>query len=366
MLWLRQSTSRVVRVGPFVDVSDGATPETGITLSGADQAEVLKANGATTVSIASNTWAAISGADGWYDLTLGTGNTDTLGELVVVVQDLSVCLPVFVRAMVVPANVWDSYFSTDKLEVDLVSMEGVTSAATALRRTYNTVHTDTAQAGSTSSITLASGASSTNDYYNGWNVYLYNNTGAAQAPRLITDYDGSTKVASVAPNFVTAPDATTGYVLVGSGSRIEAIDGTVTDLDTLNTTIGSLNNLSQAEANAACDSAISDAFTFSGANVDANVAAISGDATAADKLEEGATAVVLGSAATGTLSTSVMTTDLSEATNDHYNGRRIIFTSGVLAGQERTIDDYAGSGGTVTFDSALTEAPSDGDSFVIV
>jgi len=50
---LRQSTQIKVRVGPFVDVSDGFTPETGVALSTADEAELLKADGAATVDISS-------------------------------------------------------------------------------------------------------------------------------------------------------------------------------------------------------------------------------------------------------------------------------------------------------------------------
>ena len=101
MTTLKQSTQLVVRVGPFVDVGDGFTPETGITLGAADEAELLKANGAATVDISGATWAAITGADGWYNLTLTTAHTDTVGELLVVVHDDSVCLPVFARFQVI-------------------------------------------------------------------------------------------------------------------------------------------------------------------------------------------------------------------------------------------------------------------------
>ena len=68
-------------MGPFVDSSDAVTPETGVTLGAADQAEVLKANGAATVAM-SGTFAAVTGADGWYDYTVQTGDVDTVGEVV--------------------------------------------------------------------------------------------------------------------------------------------------------------------------------------------------------------------------------------------------------------------------------------------
>lgn len=129
MLLLKQSTAVDIRVGPFVDATDGVTPETGITLGAADQAEVLRADGAATLDISGATWAAVTGADGWYDLTLSTTATNTLGDLTVVVQDTDTCLPVFVRAMVVPANVYDSLVAgTDQLETDLIQWRGTQPA----------------------------------------------------------------------------------------------------------------------------------------------------------------------------------------------------------------------------------------------
>jgi len=109
-LILKQSTSIDIRVGPFVDATDGVTPETGVSLGSADQAEVLKANGASTVAMG-GTFAAVSGADGWYDYTVASGDVDTVGEVVFVVQDSSVCLPVFTRATVVEENVYVAWYA---------------------------------------------------------------------------------------------------------------------------------------------------------------------------------------------------------------------------------------------------------------
>ncbi|MFC1676914.1 hypothetical protein ACFL3G_07625 [Planctomycetota bacterium] len=116
---LRQSTEIKVRVGPFLDRDDGITPETGVTLGGADEAELLKHNGVATVSISGNTWAAISSCDGYYDLTLSTTDTNTLGQLSVIVQDDSVCLPVRNDFMVITAEAWDSKYSSNTLETDV-------------------------------------------------------------------------------------------------------------------------------------------------------------------------------------------------------------------------------------------------------
>lgn len=126
---LKQSTAVTVRIGPFMDATDAVTPETGITLGAADQAELLKHSGAT-VDISGATWAAITGCGGYYDLSLTTSHTDTLGMLTVVVQDTSVCLPApAFRAMVVPAAIYDSLVGgTDTLPADVTQWNGTNVA----------------------------------------------------------------------------------------------------------------------------------------------------------------------------------------------------------------------------------------------
>lgn len=62
----------------------------------------------------------------------------------------------------------------------------------------------TAQAGAAGTITLDANASPVDDYYNGCVIYIHTGTGAGQV-RTIIDYAGSTKVASVSPNFATSP-----------------------------------------------------------------------------------------------------------------------------------------------------------------
>jgi hypothetical protein len=104
-------------------------------------------------------------------------------------------------------------------------------------------------------------------------------------------------------------------------------------------------------------------FTLSG-NADANWdEARSGHATLGT-YGDSFIGLVTGSAEAGTLSTTQMTTDLSEATDEHYNGRTVVWTSGVLAGQASDITAYLGATGRLTY-TAITEAPSNGDDFVI-
>lgn len=67
--------------------------------------------------------------------------------------------------------------------------------------------TATAQAGGASTITLDTGASTADDFYNTDFVTLTAGTGAGQT-RTISDYVGSTKVATVSVAWSTQPDST--------------------------------------------------------------------------------------------------------------------------------------------------------------
>ncbi|MCK4814226.1 hypothetical protein KA005_00530 [bacterium] len=97
--------------------------------------------------------------------------------------------------------------------------------------------------------------------------------------------------------------------------------------------------------------------------------AISGSTDAADKLEASAETIVVGAAATGTLSTTEMTTDLTISVNDQMNGRILIFkedtTTAALRRQATDITDSVTTNGKLTF-TALTTAPVNGDTFIIV
>jgi hypothetical protein len=74
---------------------------------------------------------------------------------------------------------------------------------------YTNTDTGTAQGGAATSITLAATASATDDVYNGMTVYISSGTGSGQI-KVITDYVGSTKVATVSA-WTTNPDNTSVY-----------------------------------------------------------------------------------------------------------------------------------------------------------
>jgi len=71
-----------------------------------------------------------------------------------------------------------------------------------------------AQASAAGYITLRAAASSSNDAYNGFLAEIVRGTGSDQKMRLILDYDGTTKRATVWPQWDTVPDTTSVYKIV--------------------------------------------------------------------------------------------------------------------------------------------------------
>lgn len=123
-IWLKQSTSVDVAVGPFVDATDGFTAETALTITQPDVR--LKKNAAA--------WAQKAAAqtltheeNGFYEVTLDATDTNTLGILVLAVSEGG-ARPVMANYLVVPANVWDSFFGADLLQVDGTQLLGTAYA----------------------------------------------------------------------------------------------------------------------------------------------------------------------------------------------------------------------------------------------
>lgn len=92
------------------------------------------------------------------------------------------------------------------------------------------MHSGQAQTGAVGTITLDTGASATDDYYNETMIRIAAGTGAGQT-RLVSDYVGVTRVASVIPNWITSPGNDSVFVVWGVGrasanvATIDALPG---------------------------------------------------------------------------------------------------------------------------------------------
>lgn len=127
-------------------------------------------------------------------------------------------------------------------DVELIGPAAVDGASytTALAGALSarSTRTGTAQAGSSSSITLDAGASGLNDFYVGQWLVIASGAGAGQC-RLITAYDGSTKIATVHSNWKTSPSSSSIFYLLAAAD-IQGV--ALVDTATLVTTTTTLTN----------------------------------------------------------------------------------------------------------------------------
>jgi len=127
--WLKQSTAVAITFGPFLDKDDGVTLETGAgIITSIDHAttgiKLSKNGGALTIRHQAVTPSTYD-AHGCFLVTLDTTDTNTLGRLRVIHTEAATYLPVWQDFMIVPANVWDSMFGADKLDVAVVEQANI-------------------------------------------------------------------------------------------------------------------------------------------------------------------------------------------------------------------------------------------------
>ena len=180
--------SQEIPLGPFLDSTDGDTAETGLTIANTDI--LLWKTGATTLA-AKNSGGATHISGGIYYTVLDATDTDTVGPMVVFVH-VSGALAVKTICEVVPANIFDSRYSTDYLQVDVIQLNSVTASATNLERSASVIVTGAAETGTLSTTQMTSGLTeATDDHYIGRIIIWTTGPLAGQASD-ITDYTGAT------------------------------------------------------------------------------------------------------------------------------------------------------------------------------
>ena len=125
-MYLKQSTTTTVYLGPFVDDTDGKTAETALTIT----AYLSKAGAAAA---ARNSATAIAhDRDGYYRVELNTTDTNTLGRLRVF-SSTAGALPVWADFTILSAQVFDSLIAgSDALQVHTNELTANLIAAAAL------------------------------------------------------------------------------------------------------------------------------------------------------------------------------------------------------------------------------------------
>lgn len=116
--WIKQSTAVTLPVGPVAGVTTGGTAVAG--LSALSPAYYWKNDSGATFlpKTLAHSW------NGQYLCGFSTSHVDTLGLLRTQWYDDDLHLMMWEDFDVVPANIWDSKFSTDKLEIDVQQWYG--------------------------------------------------------------------------------------------------------------------------------------------------------------------------------------------------------------------------------------------------
>lgn len=123
---LREDTaSQEVALPRFVDSTDGVTAETGLTIANTD-IKLTKSGGTTQVN--KNSGGATHIATGDYYTVLDATDTDTVGNLHIVIG-VSGALPVWVDCLVVEEAIYDAVYAASATGAHPVSSGGIAAAA---------------------------------------------------------------------------------------------------------------------------------------------------------------------------------------------------------------------------------------------
>jgi len=119
--WLKQSIAITLRIGPFLDSVDGNTQETALTIA---QADVVLSKTGGALAAKNDATSCTHDSKGYYSCPLNATDTGTLGLLKLAVH-VAGALAVWHTFMVVSAQVWDSLFGADKLDVAVVEQANI-------------------------------------------------------------------------------------------------------------------------------------------------------------------------------------------------------------------------------------------------
>lgn len=238
---LRANTAVDVLIGPFVDITDGNTTEDGLTLL---RAEIKLSKNGQALTQKTDTTSAAFDDDGYYNCELDATDTDTEGNLVLIVHQSANALPVRHEYDVLSEAAWDSlYIAKD------TGFMRIESPDLLQRTTIATLATQT-------SFTLAAG-SADNDTYIGATIVIRDaSTEIQKAVGVGLTYVGSSKTLALRDD--------PGIFTMAVGDTVEIIANPALKSSIQNRTLGvaSTGDIQNCE----------------------NVDALGGDTTAADNI----------------------------------------------------------------------------------
>jgi hypothetical protein len=106
MRWLKEDASVNIRIGPFVDIGDGYTAKTGLTIA---QGDVLLSKNNAAFATKNSSAGATHDIQGYYYVPLDATDVGTPGSLrVIVSKQAASAMPVCEDFQILPPNVFES------------------------------------------------------------------------------------------------------------------------------------------------------------------------------------------------------------------------------------------------------------------
>jgi hypothetical protein len=326
MRYLRTNTATRITVGPFLDKTDGITPEVALTVTSEKLTFVVDDGGvptlvldtAPTASGGANDMVHITNDDaGFYDLELAAANVNYVGRAMLALTDAATHCPVFHEFMILPANVWDSLVlgsGTDLLDVSAVQLAGTACTGRDI----------------------------------GASVLLSPGTGTGQL-----DFTSGV----VKANLVQILAA----VITGTAAQLVAAFAKFFNVAT---PTGTINSLPDAVPDASGGLPVTGTRLTAipwNAAWDAEVQSECADALLADSPARptGAVATDAGNSATS------FKTTLTSAVDDFWKDALLLITSGALLGQHKKVTGYNGTTKIVAVE-AFTATPADDVTFMLI
>ena len=132
---LKQSTAVTLKMGPFVSSADGVSSETGLTIT---QPDVRVSKNGGNFAQKSAVGTASHDEYGYYDISVSTSDTDTLGRLAVAIYE-DPALPVWSEFMVMEAEKYDFIYGSNDLVVSAQNLSEVTGDTIGAVSAYNDI-----------------------------------------------------------------------------------------------------------------------------------------------------------------------------------------------------------------------------------
>lgn len=138
MRFLKTNTATRVTVGPFLDKTDGITPEVSLTATNEHLTLMVDTGGVPTLVLDADATASGGNNDfvhvtnddaGFYDLELTAAQLNYVGRAMLSINYVTDHCPVFHEFMILSAQAYDALYGTGNFSADVIAISGDTTAA---------------------------------------------------------------------------------------------------------------------------------------------------------------------------------------------------------------------------------------------